>query len=85
MLTTNNSPLINITDVVDAVNVNLPNLEHNKSYTLQQLVGKERWLSTHASSRKQLGIQFKALALSEVLPVHWAGSRPNHSQVYQLN
>lgn len=82
MSTTNNgSPF---TDILDAVNENLSNLEHNHPYTLEQLVGKEQWLSTHKGLRPQLGSQFKAKALAGELPVKWVGSKTNHSQLYEL-
>ncbi len=77
-------PLIDITDTVEAMHANWSHLEHNQLYTLQQLVGKERWLATHTSHRKQLGAQFKALALSGELPVRWVRSKDDNSNVYVL-
>ena len=78
-----NGPLIDITDTLDAVRANWSHLEHNRLYTLKQLVGKERWLATPPSHRKQLGVEFKALAPG-VLPLRWVDRRSDNSQVYQL-
>jgi hypothetical protein len=84
MPTTNNNPLITITDVLDAMHSNLPSLDHSRSYTLQQLVGNERWLASHTGHRKQLGAKFKALALSEELPVSWVDRGLDNIQVYEM-
>jgi hypothetical protein len=79
-----NGPLIDVTNTVEAMNANLSNLEHNTEYTLQDLVGKERWLATPSGHRKQLGVPFKALAKSDELPVRWVDRKDNNSQVYEL-
>ena len=80
-----NGALINLDHVLEAMYANLSNLEHNTKYTLEQLVGKERWLATPTGHRKQLGNQFKFLVVTQYLPVTWVGSKPDNSQLYELN
>ena len=84
MSTNNNSPLITIDDVVEAMHANLPDLQHDQEYTLEQIVGDERWLATHKGHRPQLGRQFKALARRGELPVSWVRSKDNNNNVYVL-
>jgi hypothetical protein len=79
-----NGPLINLDRVLEAMYANLSNLEHNTEYTLEQLIGEERWLATPIGHRKQLGIQFKFLIVTQYLPVTWVGSRSDNSQLYVL-
>jgi hypothetical protein len=80
-----NGPLINLDRVLEAMYANLSNLGHNTEYTLEQLVGEERWLATSIDHRKQLGIQFKFLVVTQSLPVTWVGSKSDNSQLYELN
>ena len=79
-----NGPLITIDDVEEAMNANLSNLEHNTKYTLEKLVGEERWLATPTGHRKQLGVQFKDQALRGDMPVTWVDRRNDNSQMYEL-
>ena len=75
---------ITIADVLDAVNTNLPNLQHGQSYTLQQLVGDALWLSTPEGHRKRLGTEFKALAVQGGLPVSWVDRTNSNKALYEL-
>ena len=84
MPTTSNSPLITLEDVLDALAANLPKLEHNQLYSLEQLVGKERWLATPTGHRKQLGTEFKQLVLNSDTPVRWVDRGLDNSQLYEL-
>jgi hypothetical protein len=84
MTATNSSPLINLDRVLEAMYANLSNLEHNTEYTLEQIVGDERWLATHRGHRTQLGRQFKALARRGELPVSWVRSKDDNNNVYVL-
>jgi hypothetical protein len=79
-----NGPLTTIENVVEAMYANLSNLEHNTEYTLEQIVGDERWLATHKGHRTQLGRQFKALARRGELPVSWVKSKDDNINVYVL-
>ena len=81
---TNNRTINDITDVVDAMNSNLQTLEQGQEYTLEQLVGKENWLSIHKGRRTRLGQAFKALATNGSLPVSYAGDTSSHKAKYQL-
>lgn len=80
-----NGPLINLDRFLEAMYANLPILEHNTEYTLEQLVGEEQWIATPTGHRKQLGIQFKFLVVTQHLPVTWVGSKSDNSQLYELN
>jgi hypothetical protein len=79
-----NGPLITIDDVVEAMRANWSHLQHDQEYILEHLVGNERWLATHTGHRKQLGAQFKALAINGELPVRWVDRRDDNSQLYEL-
>ena len=75
---------VTISDILDAVNANLPHLQDGQSYTLQQLVGDALWLSTPEGQRKRLGAEFKPLAVQGDLPVSWADRNLSNKQLYQL-
>ena len=80
----NNESLITITDILEAVNANLPHRQHGLSYTLEQLVGDALWLSTPEGRRKRLGSLFKALAVQGDLPVSSVGRTVSNQQLYEL-
>jgi hypothetical protein len=73
-----------ITDVLDALQANLPNLKPGIRYTLQDLVGYTFWYSMSTGTRKHLGLEFKALVVSGCTPVECGGRRTDNCHVYQL-
>lgn len=73
-----------ITDVLDAMHANLPNLVTAKEYLLPDLVGKAFWHSMPTGTRKHLGVEFKDLVLNGGQPVKWCDCKSNNSNVYQL-
>ena len=75
---------VTISDIVNALQSNLPNLEQGKPYTLQELVGDSLWNSIPTGNRKQLGHEFKELAESGGHAVKWRGRRSDNCQVYEL-
>ena len=79
-----NGRLITINDVLIALQMNLPNLDHNRCYRLAELVGKKAWKKTHKSHRIQLGIEFRKAAAAGGLPVQWAGTTTCNKQLYTL-
>ncbi len=81
---TNNRTITTITDVVDDMNSNLQSLEQGQKYTLEELVGKENWLSIPKGLRNRLGQAFKALATNGSLPVSYADDTSSHKAQYEL-
>lgn len=75
---------ITITHLLEALQANLPNLEPDTPYLLEDLVGDEFWHSMSTGTRKHLGVAFKALAQGGDQPVEWRGRKSNNKQVYQL-
>jgi Domain of unknown function (DUF1413) len=75
---------ITITDLLDALQANLPNLQPGTDYLLGDLVGAEFWYSMSTGTRKHLGVEFKALVQGGDQPVRWIRRKSNNSQVYQL-
>ena len=73
---------ITITDVLDALQANLPNLVTGKEYLLEDLVGTPFWNSMPIGARKSRGVDFKALALGGGQPVKWLKCKTNNSNVY---
>lgn len=73
-----------IIELQDAITLNLPNLDHGKLYSLQQLAGAVYWHSLPIGTRKGLGQPFKALAIGGGLPVRWDHRKSNNTNVYQL-
>jgi hypothetical protein len=84
MSTRPNTARTTITDVLDALQANLPNLKPGIDYTLEQLVGKAFWNSIPTGERTQLGIKFKAMAKGGALPIRWVECKSNNTNVYQL-
>jgi hypothetical protein len=72
-----------ITDLVNTVNSNLPDLPQEKSYTLGDLAGEEYWNAIPKGRRTSLGLTFKALAVSGELPVTYAGSTSSNKALYE--
>ena len=72
-----------ITDLVNAVNSNLPDLPQGKSYLLEDLAGEEYWNAIPKGRRTNLGQEFKALAVSGELSVSYAGSTSSNKALYQ--
>ena len=73
---------ITITDVLNALHANLPNLVTGKEYLLEDLVGTAFWNSMPIGARKSLGQPFKALAQKGGQPVEWLKCQTNNSNVY---
>ena len=84
MTKSNNAATGTLTNVLQAMHANLPNLVTNKDYTLEQLVGKASWNAIPKSERNKLGQAFKALVKKGEQPVKWNGDRTDNSQIYQL-
>jgi hypothetical protein len=80
----NQSSIITVDDLIQAVHENLPNLERNTPYTLEELVGNERWNAIYKGHRNNLGSEFKARALRGELPVIWHDRGTDNVQKYQL-
>ena len=75
---------VTLNDVINAVTANMPNLQRDVDYTLEQLTGHTFWASLSSGQRKGLGIQFKAYSRQPGAIVTWTGSTPTHTQRYQL-
>ena len=73
-----------ITDVLNALQANRPNLLPGTLYTLQDLVGNAVWHSMPTGTRKHLGQEFKSLTKGGGLPVKWVDWKSDNSNVYQL-
>jgi hypothetical protein len=84
MSTRPNTARTTITDVLDALQANLPNLAPGKIYTLKKLVGDTFWFSMSTGTGNHLGVEFKALANGRGLPVRWVECKSNNTNVYQL-
>jgi hypothetical protein len=84
MPTTSNSTQTTITDLLDALQKNLPSLSPGNNYILQELVGNAFWDLISTGRRKSLGHEFKALVDSGDQLVEGRGRRSDNCQVYQL-
>ncbi len=81
-MTTVNS-IITLTDIENAVTLNLPNLASGKSYTLEQLVGSTFWNSIPKPARPNLGQEFRAKADRGNLPVSWVDRNSSNKALYE--
>jgi hypothetical protein len=84
--TTTNATTVTISDVLQALHANLPNLVANTNYTLPQLVGNTFWYAIpQQGMRSQLGVAFKKLVNNGGQPVKWIKRRGDNNHLYQLN